>query len=81
MEASETLNAADRLVADIDRLIEEMMQVRRRVAALAAAPPNDKTLESIRESEGFGIWADREDLQGVSSRDWLNQLRAQQWAR
>ncbi|NUO81937.1 hypothetical protein HUU05_17835 [candidate division KSB1 bacterium] len=81
MEAIESLNSPDRLVADIDRLIDEMMKVRQRAAALAAAPPRDQVFESIRESEGFGIWADREDLQGLSSRDWLNQLRAQQWAR
>lgn len=81
MEAIETLNGADRLVADIDRLIDEMMRLRQRAATLVAAPASDKAFESIRESEGFGMWTDREDLRGVSSRDWLNQLRAQQWTR
>ncbi len=81
MENIEAVNGADRLVADIDHLIDEMMRVRQRVAAFAATSPVNKAFESIRESEGFGIWADREELQGVSSRDWLNQLRGQQWAR
>ena len=81
MEAIETLNAADRFVADIDRVIDEMMRLRQRAVMLTAFPASDKAFESIRESEAFGMWSDREDLQGVSSRDWLNQLRVQQWAR
>lgn len=30
---------------------------------------------SIREAAWFGIWADREDLQGLTSHNWLNTLR------
>lgn len=36
---------------------------------------------SIRDAEFFGIWADREDMAGHSSRDWLENLRAGQWSR
>jgi hypothetical protein len=34
---------------------------------------------SVREAEYFGMWADREDMHGLSSREWLDSLRAQQW--
>ena len=36
---------------------------------------------SVRETEYFGMWADREDMRGLSSREWLKSLRAQQWMR
>jgi hypothetical protein len=36
---------------------------------------------SVRESEYFGMWAEREDMQGLSSREWLERSRSHQWAR
>jgi hypothetical protein len=36
---------------------------------------------SVRDSEFFGIWADREDMVGKSSREWLEHLRSGQWSR
>jgi hypothetical protein len=67
------------IVHEIDRLIGEMTRLRREVAALsdASVPPE----HSVREGEYFGMWADRPDMQGWSSREWLEDLRAQQWTR
>lgn len=70
-----------RLISDIDNLINEMLQVRRRVAALANDGQPQKITLSVRDAEWFGMWAGRDDMQGLSSREWLDQLRAQQWAR
>lgn len=68
-----------RIIMDIDNLISEILQVRRRVAALAEDNQTERKLASVRDAEWFGMWADREDMQGLSSREWLMQLRAQQW--
>jgi hypothetical protein len=40
-----------------------------------------RTEHSVREAEYFGMWADRQDMQGLSSREWLERLRSQQWSR
>jgi hypothetical protein len=36
---------------------------------------------SIRDAEFFGMWADRKDMEGMSSRDWLDNMRDSQWSR
>ena len=77
--ASSPTPQVEHIVQEIDRLIAEMTRLRREVAALsdAAVPPG----HSVREGEYFGMWADRPDMQGRSSREWLQDLRAQQWTR
>jgi len=62
------------VVQEIDRLIAEMTLLRSRAVSLSVTerPPR----QSIREGEYFGMWADREDMQGISSREWLENLRA-----
>ena len=68
------------LVSDLDRLIIELSNVRRRVAALVDAPHSAQTTHSVKGAEWFGLWADREDLRELSSREWLPQLRSRQWS-
>ncbi len=75
------IDAVQRLVADIDHLINEMLQVRRRITALHIDIKAETVQSSVRDTEWFGMWADREDMQNLSSREWLSQLRNQQWAR
>ena len=69
----------ERVVQEIDRLIAEMTMLRSQVAALSS-PPNQPS-RSVRDAEYFGMRADREDMRGQSSRQWLESLRAQQWPR
>ena len=67
------------IVEEIDKLIVEMAALRSRVSALGS---REKTLQgSVRDTEFFGMWSDREDMRGLSSRDWLEGLRGQQWTR
>jgi hypothetical protein len=66
-----------RIVQEIDRLIAEMMVLRDQVSALSESPA--RTSCSVREAEYFGMWSDRDDMQGLSSREWLERSRAQQW--
>ena len=77
--ASSPTSQVERIVGEIDRLIAEMAQLRREVAALGE--PSTQPGHSVREGEYFGMWADRPDMQGRSSREWLRDLRAQQWSR
>ncbi len=67
------------IVREIDRLIGEMMLLRDQVVSLTRPSPEPD--EPIRQAEFFGIWADREDMKGKSSREWLESQRAQQWRR
>ena len=40
----------------------------------------DMVSRTIRDAEFFEMWADREDMAGRSSREWLEDLRAKQWS-
>jgi hypothetical protein len=66
------------IVQEIDRLIAEMMTLRNHVSALN---PPVQPGRSVQEAEYFGMWAERQDMHGLSSREWLKSLRAQQWTR
>jgi hypothetical protein len=72
-------NAQDieQVVQQIDRLIAEMSLLREQIAALSQ--PAAQAERSVRDAEYFGMWADRDDMAGRSSREWLDQLRAEQW--
>jgi dsDNA-specific endonuclease/ATPase MutS2 len=67
------------IIEEIDRLIAEMIALRVQVSALSK--PSVRSDRSVREAEYVGMWADREDMRGLSSREWLERLRAQQWTR
>jgi len=81
MSSLAEINTVQRLISDIDHLISEMLQIRRRVAALNGNNQFEKSSRSVREAEWFGMWADREDMENLSSREWLMQVRSQQWTR
>jgi len=67
----------EHIIQVIDRLITEMNHLRSQVAALSS--PLASTAGSVRQAEYFGMWADREDMAGQSSRAWLEGLRTHQW--
>lgn len=79
MNTFETSSQIQQIMQQLDRLISEMAVLRGQVAAL-----NEVTLSSqpsVRQADYFGMWADREDIQGRTSREWLEELRRQQWVR
>ena len=53
------------IVQEIDRLIADMTALRNQVATLSS--PLAQTDGSVRKAEYFGMWADREDMNGQSS--------------
>jgi hypothetical protein len=57
-------------------LVEELLDQHFPTPSQARRPQR-----SVREADYFGMWADREDMQGLSSRQWLERLRNQQWNR
>lgn len=71
------------IMQEIDRLIAEMTALRGQVAALSQPPASISAASppSVRQAPYFGMWADREDMQGRSSRAWLEESRRQQWTR
>ena len=60
MESSQATANVEHVVREIDRLIAEMAVLRSQVAALGET--QNQPRRSVRESEYFGMWADREDL-------------------
>jgi hypothetical protein len=79
MSTVEALSQIQYIVQELDRLITEMTILRSQVSTLSI--PLVQPEHSIREAEYLGMWADRKDMQGLSSREWLNNLRAQHWTR
>lgn len=65
------------ILAEMDRMMAQMAQLRAHVAGLLAR--ETKKDLSVREADYFGMWEDREDMQGMDSSEWLLRLRQQQW--
>ncbi len=62
-----------------DTATTEMTTLRSRVSELEHAPvARDR---SVRETEFFGMWADRDDMRGKTSRQWVEEQRQSQWTR
>ena len=79
MSTAKTPPQIQDIVEEIDRLIAEMAILRSQVSALGSVPAQPD--RSVREADYFGMWAEREDMRGLSSRKWLEGLRSQQWSR
>lgn len=67
------------ILQELDRLIGEMTHLRSQVSALKSSTAPAR--RSVRERDYFGMWADREDMTGQSTQEWLEHLRIQQWTR
>ena len=63
------------VIQEIDRLIAEMTELRTKVIALSDVSQKKEPRGSIQQSEYFGMWNDRKDMVGKSSREWLESLR------
>ena len=77
MAVTKDASQIQQILQEIDRLIAEMAFLRSQVAALSNVSASES--RSVRQSEYFGMWADREDMRGRASRAWLEDLRSQHW--
>lgn len=77
MNNTEEISKIHYILEEIDRLIGEMTALKSQVAALNQS--RIQKTQSIREADFFGMWADRDDMQGYSSREWFDELRKKQW--
>ncbi|MCB0169459.1 MAG: hypothetical protein KDJ97_02810 [Anaerolineae bacterium] len=77
MNNTEEISKIHNILEEIDRLIGEMTVLKSQVAALNQS--RTQKIQSIREADFFGMWADRDDMQGRTSQEWLDELRKKQW--
>ena len=77
MNSPEISSQIQQIMQELDHLIAEMTALRRQVAVLGGASTSFQP--SVRQAEYFGMWADREDMQERSSREWLEEFRRKQW--
>jgi hypothetical protein len=76
MNTVETTPQIQQIMQRLDHLIAEMVVLRQQVVALSSAAPLSQI--SVKQTDYFGIWADRDDMQDRTSRAWLEDLRDQQ---
>jgi hypothetical protein len=76
--ASYSMAAPQDVLAQIDQMMEQLARLRAQIAGMLVRQP--ESTQSIREADYFGMWADREDMQGLDSSEWLRRLREKQWA-
>ncbi|MDZ7292624.1 MAG: hypothetical protein ONB44_21565 [candidate division KSB1 bacterium] len=69
MSGTAAVDHVQNILSDIDRLMSKMLQVRRRVSELCGNRQNQQLFRSVREIKWLGVWADRENMQGLSSRE------------
>jgi hypothetical protein len=70
----ELLNRLDQMAMEIERL-------RRQILESMAAKKRRKKFKSVREYEACGMWADREEWQGLSTEEVLERIREEAWGR
>lgn len=76
--ASYSTVAVQDILTQIDQVMEQLVRLRSQVMEIL--PRLSETTRSVREAEYFGMWADREDMRGLDSSEWLRRLRERQWA-
>ena len=69
----------DRLANEVGRIQRELLEIRQRLDQTTAK--SKRRAVSSRKWAEFGMWADREDLRGLTSAEWLAELRAKGWTR
>ena len=76
MSSTNNQGSVQQVLSELDRLIAEMTSLRQQVALLDK--PAIQPKQSIRLAPYYGMWAGRDDMDGLSSRAWLEQIRQQQ---
>jgi len=67
------------LLRRIDQMAVELERLRQQLLESMAARRERKKFKSVREYEACGMWADREEWQGLSTEECLAQIREKAW--
>ena len=68
----EVLRRIDQMAMELERLRQQLLESR-------VAKRERRKFKSVREYEFYGMWADREEWQGLSTEDCLTQIREKAW--
>ena len=68
-----------KLLRRIDQMAVELERLRQQLLESMTAKRERKKLKSVREYEFYGMWADREEWQGLSTEECLAQIREKAW--
>jgi hypothetical protein len=66
MNTIETTSQIQQIMQRLDQLIAEMVVLRQQIVVLSSASPLPQI--SVKQTDYFGIWADRDDMQDRTSR-------------
>jgi aspartate/tyrosine/aromatic aminotransferase len=69
------------LLRRIDQMAMELERLRQQLLESMAAKGKRKKFKSVREYEACGMWADREEWQGLSAEEVLERIREKAWGR
>lgn len=69
----------EELLNRLDQMAMEIEQLRQQVLESMTAKRRRKKFKSVREYEFYGMWADREEWQGLSTEECLAQIREKAW--
>jgi hypothetical protein len=67
------------LLKRIDQMAMELERLRQQLLESMAAKGERKKFKSAQEYEFYGMWADREEWQGLSTEECLAQIREKAW--
>jgi hypothetical protein len=75
-------NKSDSIIGIIDHLELDLMRLRKALLLEGKLlKGKQKTFRSVQEYEFCGMWKNRKDIEGLSSSEWLSELRKKQWGR
>ena len=67
------------LLSRIDQMAMELKRLRQQLLESMVVKRQRKKFKSVREYEFYGMWADREEWQGLSTEECLAQIREKAW--
>lgn len=77
----EAMMTDTKLLRRIDQMAMELERLRQQLLESMAAKRQPKKFKSVREYEACGMWADREEWQGLSTGEVLERIREKAWGR
>ena len=79
MQETTTIISDVELLRRIDQMAMELERLRQQLVESMAVKKGRKKFKSVREYEFYGMWADREEWQGLSTEECLARIREKAW--